>query len=45
MLGWVALGADEIVRVKGDSSYMNSSYREFTVFQQISDTKTVAETE
>ena len=31
MLGWLALGADEIVRVKRDSSYTDSSYREFTV--------------
>ena len=31
MLGWVALGANEIVRVKGDPSYRDSSYREFTV--------------
>ena len=31
MLGWVALGANEIARVKGDPSYRDSSYREFTV--------------
>ena len=31
MLGWVALGADEIVRLKGASSYRDSKCREFTV--------------
>ena len=36
MLGWVALGAEKSFELKGDSSYRDSSYREFTVLKEMS---------